>query len=93
MPINKSALKRERQANVRNLKNRVTKSKVKTAFKKLADSIDAKDKKAVDENLKLYISEIDRAVKKGVFHTNKAARSKSRIMKKINNLFNEKKSA
>ncbi len=93
MPINKSALKRERQSNERNLKNRITKSKVKTAFKKLIDSIEAKDKKEIDANLKLYISEIDKAVKNGVFHSNKAARNKSRIMKKINNLFKEKKSA
>ena len=93
MPINKSTLKRERQSNERNLKNRITKSKVKTAFKKLIDSIEAKDKKEVDANLKLYISEVDKAVKNGVFHTNKGARNKSRILKKINNLFKEKKSA
>jgi small subunit ribosomal protein S20 len=93
MPINKSALKRERQNNERRLRNKTIKSKVKTAFKKLSASIDAKKKNEVEVNLKNYISEIDKAVKKGVYHTNKGKRNKSRIMKKVNQLFNEKKSA
>ena len=93
MPINKSALKRERQNTERRLKNKVIKSKVKTAFKKLSDSIDAKKKNEIDVNLKNYFSEIDKAVKNGVFHSNKGIRNKSRIMKKINQLFKEKKSA
>ncbi len=93
MPINKSALKRERQNTERKIRNRVIKSKVKTAFKKLSDSIDSKKKDEVEANLKLYMSEIDKAVKKGVYHINKGARNKSRIMKKISQTFKEKKSA
>lgn len=92
MPINKSVLKRERQNDERRLRNKIIKSKVKTAFKKLSDSIDSKKKNEVDVNLKNYISEIDKAVKNGVYHTNKGKRNKSRIMKKINQLFKDKKS-
>ena len=93
MPINKSAIKRERQNNERRLRNKVIKSKVKTAFKKLSISMDAKKKNEVEEDLKNYVREIDKAVKKGVYHRNKGKRNKSRIMKKINQLFKEKKSA
>lgn len=94
MPINKSsALKRERQNITRRDRNRILKSRVHTAFIKLVGSMDSKNKEEVENRLRTYMSELDKAVKKGILHINKAARNKSRIVKKINSVFNEKQSA
>ena len=62
-----SALKRERQDNIKKLRNRVMKSKVHTAFKRLIEAISSKNKEEVDNRLKNYVSEVDKAVKKGIF--------------------------
>ena len=89
MPINKSALKRERQNVVRRERNRALKSKVHTAYLRLTEVMDAKKEEEIEERLRFYVSEIDKAVKKGVFHGNKGARKKSRITKKIKELLKE----
>lgn len=89
MPQNKSALKRDRQNLVRNKRNRIIKSKVHTAFRKLNEAMTEKNKELVEEKLRIYMSEVDKAVKKGILHTRKGARNKSRIVKKIKKVFNE----
>lgn len=91
MKRNKSGLKRNKQSKVRRLKNRVLKSKIHTAFTSLVSSIDSKNKNNTDNNLKIYMSEIDKAVKKGILHLNNGARKKSNIMKKIRNTFKDSK--
>jgi len=93
MPINKSALKRERQDDVRRKRNRVLKSKVRTAFNKINDSIAHKKKEDTETFFKTYMSVVDLAVKKGIFHKNKGARLKSNMAKKINETFKEKTTA
>ena len=93
MPINKSALKRERQNKTAYERNKIIKSKVHTAYLKLNESINSKKKDDVDKALKAYVSEVDKAVKKGIFHANKGARNKSRITKRINNTFSKKQKA
>ncbi|MCK4796722.1 MAG: 30S ribosomal protein S20 [Spirochaetes bacterium] len=93
MPVNKSALKRERQNKVRRERNRILKSKVHTAFIKLESAINSKDEGEVENRLRIYTSEVDKAVKRKVFHVNKGARKKARIAKKIKGVFSERKSA
>ena len=51
MPLNKSALKRERQDIVKKAHNRVVKSRVHTAYRKLNDAIIAKNREEVETNL------------------------------------------
>lgn len=84
MAIHSSVLKRERQNETRRKRNRIIKSKIHTAFKRVIEAIQAKNKEDIDKKLKNYYSEIDKGVKRGIFHKNKAARKKSRITKKVN---------
>ncbi len=71
-----------RQEQKRRLHNRSIKSLVKTQITKARQAI------ATDENaeaaVRVAVSELDRAAKKGVIHRNNAARRKSRLMKLLN---------
>jgi small subunit ribosomal protein S20 len=78
MPVIKSAIKRNRQA----IKKRVYNTNVKVAVhrktKAVRDEIAAGSVKG-EAGLIAAVSEIDRAVKKGVLHKSTAARRKSRL--------------
>lgn len=82
MSSNKSASKTARVAERKRLRNRAIKSGVKTLIARLEEKIAAKDISAREE-IVATISSIDRAVSKGVFHRNKAARLKSRLTRKL----------
>lgn len=83
MPSNKSLNKAARSAERKRLRNRSIRSSVKTHVAKAQKLIGAKEKSAHRETV-VAISSIDKAVSKGVFHRNKGARLKSRLMKKLN---------
>lgn len=80
MPNHKSAKKRIRQDEVRCLRNKIMKKKVKTLSKKILLSQEEEKKK---ELLNKAYSAIDKAAKKNIYHKNKAARLKSKLAKKI----------
>jgi len=84
MPNNAAAKKRMRQEQKRRLHNRSVKSLVKTQITKarFAIAADADAEAAV----RIAVSELDRAAKKGVIHRNNAARRKSRLMKQLNTM-------
>jgi small subunit ribosomal protein S20 len=82
MPNNAAAQKRMRQEQKRRLHNRSVKSLVKTQITKARNAI-ALDENA-EEAVRVAVSELDRATKKGVIHRNNAARRKSRLMKQLN---------
>jgi small subunit ribosomal protein S20 len=86
MPVHKSVLKRARQNEKRRLRNIAVKSTIKTYSKKVNEAIAKKDIEAAKEALKKAIKVIDKAVTKGVIHKNNAARRKSRLTIKLNNL-------
>lgn len=77
-----SALKRDRQAQERNLRNRVFKSRVKTAIRDYEAVVPKGDKDATLKSLNEIYSLMDKGVKKGVFKPNKASRTKSRLSKR-----------
>ncbi len=77
MPITKSAIKALRQSKKRAAVNRPVRSRVKT-------SIDAMIEATTQENLSQAFSAIDKAVKKHLWHRNKAARVKSRLARSVN---------
>ncbi len=85
MPNTRSAIRQLKKSIKRRMRNRAVKSAIKTRVKKalLAASTDPEK---VATYLREAISEIDRAVKKGVIHRNNAARRKSRLMAKLNKL-------
>lgn len=85
MPNIKSAIKRVKQEEKRHAHNRAVKSTVKTFITSAQKAIAAAPAKAeTQETIKKAISELDKAVTKGVLHKNNAARRKSRLMAKLN---------
>jgi small subunit ribosomal protein S20 len=84
MPNHKSAKKRVRQSEKRRTINRGHRTKVRTFIKKLRSVIDSGDKQQIDQLLPEAISVIDKSIQKGVLHANAAARYKSRLTAKAN---------
>lgn len=81
MPHHKSCKKRMLTTQRDNLKNRAVKSQIKTATKKV---VSASDKESATTALKTAYSVIDKAVKRGVIHKNKAANQKARLATLVN---------
>jgi small subunit ribosomal protein S20 len=75
MPIIKSAKKRVRVANKAAIRNSKTKRSLKTALKSFRSAVSSNSKDTAVKQSKAQ-SELDKAVKKGVMHKNKAARLK-----------------
>lgn len=82
----KSAKKRILVNKKREMRNKSVKSRVKTIVKKVEAAIEAGDKAAADEALKVAISEISRAANKGIYHKNTAARKISRLTVAVNKM-------
>jgi len=64
----------------------MVKTRVRTAFKKAQHAVSENDSDNARANVVKAISEMDKAVSKGIVHKNTAARKKSRLMKKLNAL-------
>ncbi len=86
MPNTKSAAKRIRITEKRTVRNRTVKSTVKTAIRRFEEALTANDQDGAQQKLKKAQALIDKAVNKGVWHKNKAARKKSRLVKKLKKL-------
>ena len=78
----KSQIKRNRQTEKRNLRNRRVRSEVSTRTKSALAAIDEGSDDA-DDAVRLAIKRIDKAAQKGVLHKNTAARKKSRLARKL----------
>jgi small subunit ribosomal protein S20 len=81
MPQHKSAEKRIRQDEKKRQRNRIKRSKMKTAIKKVKE---APDKETAEKELVKTVSLLDRLAVKGIIHPNKAANIKSKLQKKVN---------
>jgi len=79
-----SAAKRHRQSEKRRASNRAVRSEVRSGVKKFLDAADAENKESATEQLQVVTKLIDTAAGKGVYHKNTAARTKSRLHKKLN---------
>ena len=80
----RSAMKRERQNEKRRLRNKSTKTRVKSIVKSVRLSVSEKSKEAVLSELITAQSIIDNAAKKGVIHKKTASRKISRLSKLVN---------
>lgn len=83
MPNHKSAEKRERQGERRRIINRRNRTQLRTSIKRLRSALAGGNKKEISSLLPDTISEIDKAVQKGVLHRNTAARHKSRLTNRV----------
>lgn len=90
MANSKSALKRISIAERNRLRNKAYKSAVRTLIKKSFAAVDAyvtdpseETKTAAEKAVSAAYSKIDKAVKKGVLHSNTGARRKARLAKAL----------
>ena len=67
-------------------KNKANKSALKTELKKFDAALTAADKAAAEVAYKAAIVAVDKAVNKGLLHKNNAARKKSSMTLKLNQL-------
>jgi small subunit ribosomal protein S20 len=74
-----SAQKRDIQNEKRRLRNRVYKSRVRTAIRALQTTLDEGKKEIVQEKLNAAYSILDKCAQKGVFKLNKVSRTKARL--------------
>ncbi len=79
MPKQSSSEKRNRQNESHRLRNKMIRSRVRTAIRKLADQVESGAKEEAGKSFLVCQSLLDRAVSKGVFHKNLAARKKQRL--------------
>lgn len=88
MPNIKSAIKRVKVSERRHLRNRSVKSAVRTYVRTAERSVltTTADQAQTAEAVAKALKELDSAASKGVIHKNNAARRKSRLMKKYNQL-------
>ncbi len=83
MANHKSALKRNRQSQVRRLRNRACKTKLKTVVKDLLQAIDDKSVEKAQDALKTAIKVIDKTAGKGIIPRNTASRRISRLTRRV----------
>ena len=81
----KSQIKRNRQTEKRNLRNRQIRTELRTRTRSVLEAAEA-GADDTDEKLRLTIKRIDKAVTKGTMHKNTAARTKSRLTKQVRQL-------
>jgi small subunit ribosomal protein S20 len=84
LAIHKSALKRARQNEVRRIRNKSTKTRIKNIVKDVRLDVSEKSKESALTKLDTAKSIIDKAAKKGVIHKKTASRKISRLSKNVN---------
>jgi len=86
VPKTKSVLKRDRQNEIRRLRNRANVSRYKTVVKKLETALESKDGEAAKKLLPDVVETIDKAVSKNALSKNSASRKKSSLARRVNAL-------
>jgi small subunit ribosomal protein S20 len=78
----KSQIKRNRTNEKARLRNKGTRSEVKTRIKRAVASAETGADTAV-EDLRMAVTRLDKAAAKGIIHKNQAANRKSRLVRRI----------
>ena len=86
MANHKSALKRARQNEIRRLRNKSVKTRVKNIVKDVRLSANESSKEEALKKLDMAKSNIDRAAQKGTIHKKTASRKISRLSKLVNTI-------
>jgi len=82
----KSAIKRLRSSERRRLRNRVYIGRARTAVKKARRLMDEGHLEEAREAVHVAVIALDKAAEKGIIHKNNAARRKSRLMRRFNQI-------
>ena len=83
MPRRKTSLKRKRADKKRRLRNLRVKTSLKKALKKFQALLSAKNINEAKTYLAKVFSQLDKAAKKRIIHSNTAKRKKSRLAKRL----------
>jgi small subunit ribosomal protein S20 len=83
LATHKSAEKRARQSTKKRARNRMTKSSVATAERKLRQALTDGNFSLASDQLKLFTSRIAKAARKGVLHLKAASRKISRLSSQV----------
>ena len=86
MANHKSAIKRDRQSKVRRMRNRINKSKMKTAIRRIEEALVAGSEEQAQDALKIAVPIIQKTVSKGTVHQKTASRKISRLTKRVNRM-------
>lgn len=86
MANHKSAEKRTRQSQVRRMRNRTNRSKMKTAIKGLSQAIESGSVEDARVALAAAVPVIAKTASKGTIHKKNASRKISRLTKRVNNM-------
>ena len=84
MPNIKSAKKRVQLSEARNARNRAERSALRTTLKKFDAAVTEGNRTEAEGAYKVAVKTVDKAVAKGILHTNNAARKKSALTLKLN---------
>jgi small subunit ribosomal protein S20 len=82
----KSAEKRNRQAQVRRMRNRINKTRIKSAIRKVNEAIAAGSAEEAKVALQEAIPVIAKTASKGTIHKRTSSRKISRLTKRVNKL-------
>ena len=86
MADHKSAVKRARQSENRRMRNKISKTRMKNVVKDVRLAVSEKPIETALKKLDTAKSTIDKAAKKGVIHSNTAARKISRLSRLVNTI-------
>lgn len=86
MANHKSAIKRIRTNERKRVRNRIYRSRTRTQVKRAQVAIQNQTIEEAIEETRNAISMLDKSADKGIIHKNNAARRKSRLMKRLNDL-------
>ena len=78
--------KSERSSKRKQIRNRGIRSTTRTFIAKARNAIEAGDQELASNTVGQAIKSLDKAAKRGVIHSNNAARRKSRLAKKLNSI-------
>lgn len=83
IPVHPSAEKRHRQSLKRQVRNRLIKSRARSAAKNALEAIGGKDPEAAAEALRQATKILDKAASKGVIKRNTASRKIARLSRRL----------
>ncbi|MFZ0449340.1 MAG: 30S ribosomal protein S20 [Desulfatiglandaceae bacterium] len=86
MANHKSALKRAKQGEIKRLRNKGYKTRVKNVFKSVESAVAQNSPEEAKAGFTGAVSLIQKTASKGIMHKNKAARKISRLARKVNQL-------
>lgn len=78
-----SAIKRAKQNELRRMRNKAARTRVRNAVKSVRQALEGKDAEGAQTALRQAISVIDKAAGQGVIHDNAASRYISRLSRQV----------